>query len=72
MVQSTTLKIEQMRTNAVSSCGLDISFGAIAPALAPEVGCFPELVGVLSLSVSIGFEGVEGTFRGKALEDISR
>ncbi len=59
-----------MRTKAVNSCGLEISFGAIVPTfVALEFICFPDDVGVLSLSPSAGFDGVE-TFRGKAEEDM--
>ena len=55
-----------MRTKAVSSWGLEISLGVMVPTLVvPELGCFPDDVGVLSLSLSAGLEGVE-TFKGKA------
>lgn len=59
-----------MRTKAVNSWGLEISLAVMTPTLGVlELGCFPDEVGVLSLSLSAGLEGVE-TFRGKADEDM--
>lgn len=62
--------MNNLRTNAVNSWGLEISLGVMVPTLVVLVlGCFPDDVGVLSLSLSAGLEGVE-TFRGKADEDM--
>jgi hypothetical protein len=66
----TTKIVNNVRTNAVNSWGLEISLGVMVPTLVVlMLGCFPDDVGVLSLSLSAGLEGVE-TFRGKADEDM--
>jgi hypothetical protein len=55
-------------TNAVSSCGLDISVGSPAEDF-DEFCCLTDAVGVLSLSVSVALAGVlsgraeDGMFR---------
>lgn len=55
---------KELLTKAVNSCGLEISFGAIVPSFdGPD--CL-EGTGVLSLSLSVDFEGVAGTLRGCA------
>lgn len=59
-----TTQLPFLLTNAVSSCGLEISFsGAVVPCL--EGPCL-FATGVLSLSSSKDFEGVTGTFKGCA------
>lgn len=56
--------VNRSLTNAVSSCGLEISFGAIVPSF--EGICFLLATGVLSLSASEDLDGVAGTLRGCA------
>lgn len=54
-----------VRTNAVSSWGLEISPGTSVPDLAVEV-CLLAGMGVFSLSFSPFLAGVDGTFNGSA------
>ena len=61
-VNSSCKLVSRLRlTKAVNSCGLEMSFGAIVPFDGPA--CLIA-IGVLSLSPSVDFEGVAGTFNG--------
>lgn len=54
-----------MLTNAVNSCGLEISFGSIAPF---DSNGLVVATGVFSLSFSLDLAGVAGTFKGSAVD----
>lgn len=58
-------KVKQALTNAVSSCGLEISVATVVDGFV----CLADGVGALSLSFSPNLDGV-GTFKGKAKEGI--
>jgi hypothetical protein len=60
------VKVNNTLTNAVSSCGLEISLATIVDGF----NCLMDGVGVLSLSFSPILDGVGLTFNGNANEGI--